>query len=116
VGIASLTRLNNLDLLYIEFEEEAISSLAKCKELRILRGIKIELLGEVLPVIGRKLVSLSCDIKLAEDLERIIEYCPNLECLDIFLEGVRDDNVKLASMKRLLVGALRRLSDLDIDG
>jgi hypothetical protein len=62
LAIASLPRLKSLDLNYCLIGDGALSPLAKCKGLRHLRGIYLELSSDVLRAIVGNLITLQCEL------------------------------------------------------
>jgi hypothetical protein len=110
VAIASLPRLMSLNLIHCVIDIGAVSPLARCKGLKHLRGLNINLSSDVLRAIGGNLKTLRCKLGLG-GLEEIVEYCPNLETLDITVndeEGnwVNDD--ALLSSVRLIKNGLKK--------
>jgi hypothetical protein len=122
VAIASLPRLKSLDLRSCEIEDGAASPLARCKGLRHLRGVSFKLLGDVLPEIGGSLISLECGIAIKNGrrgLERIVEYCPNLEYLEVDLkgEGMWDRNTRIdREVIRFVRREMKKLAKFEFDG
>jgi hypothetical protein len=84
-AIASLSRLKSLELSYCDIDDGAVSPLAKCKGLRHLRGVNIKLSSDVLRAMGGNIKTLRCNLGLG-GLEEIVEYCPNLENLILWLK------------------------------
>jgi hypothetical protein len=118
--IASLPRLKSLNLYNCKIDGEAVSPLAKCKGLRDLRGIKLELSSDVFRAIGGNLVTLQCKLGSGGP-EEIVEYCPNQEHLNIRdrdivvkVEGeALDDETLLLAW--VLKSGLKKLSKLVIN-
>jgi hypothetical protein len=108
VAIASLPHLKSLDLKSCKFEDDGVSILAGCMRLRHLRGDYLKMSGELLREIGGNLVSLKCRSRM-EEIEGIVEFCPNLEDLDIQIEG------NLGYRKDDITRRLKKLSKLKIN-
>jgi hypothetical protein len=68
----------------------------------------------VLPAIGGNLLSLKGRVLRLEEVGRIVEYCPNLEYLEIDFDVV-DEEVPDAG-KRLIKEGLKKLAKLVING
>jgi hypothetical protein len=95
-----------------------VSPLARCKGLRHLIGNDITMSIDVMRAIGGNLRSLKCEMGL-DGLEEIVEYCPNLENLDIFVkdeEGNWLDNEPRLTAGRLINSGLKKLARLVING
>jgi hypothetical protein len=80
-------------------------------------GLNIMLSSDVVRAIGRNLVTLRCNLGL-DGLEEIVEYCPNLENLDIWIEDKEgnwvDDETRL-SAAGLIKRGLIKLTKLEIN-
>jgi hypothetical protein len=117
VEIASLARLKRVDLSDCVIDDEAVSLLVRCMGLRHLIGVNIMLSSDVPRAIGGNLMTLQCKLGL-KGLEKIVEFCPNLENLDIRVkdeEGNRLDNEARMSDAGLIKRGLIRLTKLKIN-
>jgi hypothetical protein len=91
--------------------------LARCKGLRHLRGRNITPSSDVMRAIGGNLIISQCKLGL-DGLEEIVEYCPNLENLDIWIEdkeGNWVDDETLLSAEGLIKNRLKKLTKLEIN-
>jgi hypothetical protein len=113
--IASLPHLSQLEI-YCEIDDEAVSYMTRCRGLNYL-GIRWrDGLIDVFRVIGGNLVSLDLWEMSVEAIDVIVEYCPNLQYLELNLRVENeDDDVRETVEQKLKVG-LKRLAKLDFDG
>jgi hypothetical protein len=118
VAIASLPLLKSLDLSDCRIDYGNVSPLAICKGLRHLRVGNINLSSDVLRAIGGNLMTLQCELG-SRGLEEIVEYCPNIEILEIIVkdeEGKWVNDAARLSVAGLIKNGLKKLKKLAING
>jgi hypothetical protein len=106
--VLSLRRLKHLEI-GCEVNVDAVSALAKCKNLKSLRVGDSDL-SEVLPAIGMNLVSLKMGQVSKEVFEGIAQYCVNLQHLET--SGDVADGESVEVIKK----GLKKLMKLKVNG
>jgi hypothetical protein len=115
-SITSLPRLKSLNINCLITDDD-VSVLSRCKGLMHLDlWPGSSALKNILPSIGRNLVSLEYDSStpFLETVNRIIEYCPKLKMFDVRCEEL-DTETKAADLD-LLKRGLKNLSEFKVDG
>jgi hypothetical protein len=113
--IASLPQLKYLKIgQYCRFAEGAMIALTRCRGLNHLGMCWRDGMRDVLRVIGRNLISLKLwDIYL-ESIDAVVEYCPNLQYLELLVED--DDAEVREAVEQKLKDGLKRLAKLKVYG
>jgi hypothetical protein len=118
LAIASLPRLKSLDLVNCLIDDGDVSHLAKCKGLRHLGGANLELSSDLLREIGGNLATLRFKLG-SRGLEEIVEFCPNLEILEITIKDEEgnfvNDEARRMSAAGLIKNGLKKLTKLKIN-
>jgi hypothetical protein len=112
VEIASLPRLESLDLNNCLIDGGCVSPLARCKGLRHLSGDNFMLSSEVLRAIGCNLLTLQCKLG-SGGLVEIVTYCLSLVDLDIWFED--EDSEDSLCAEGLIKSAIMKFSKLVIN-
>jgi hypothetical protein len=114
--IASLPRLKYLELgPGCRVEAGAVSALKRVRFLKHLQIGWIEGMCDVLRVIGRNLVHLDVYWLSYDEMnwmDCIVEFCPNLQYLDLYFEGVKRDELVKKAKRGLKNLAKLRLDDV----
>jgi hypothetical protein len=70
---------------------------------------------DVLRVIGRNLISLELRKMSVEEIDGVVEYCPNLQYLNVTSRGVMNGE-RVDEVKQILRNGLKRLAKLKVHG
>jgi hypothetical protein len=112
--IASFPHLKFLEMgKNCEIDDEAVSFTTRCRGLNHLGTRWRDDLIDVLCVIGRNLVSLDLWEMSVEEIDAIVEHCPNLQYLEIKV-ATWNNKVRETVEQKLRVG-LKRLAKLKVD-
>jgi hypothetical protein len=114
-AIASLPYLNQLEIGHdCDIADGALSSLARCYELTILSlylSVKFVDLSLLLRDIGRNLTSLDMWYFEADAIDLIVEYCPNLQYLELEVDAA--ETVEFVKWK--LKSGLKKLAKFEVN-
>jgi hypothetical protein len=114
--IASLPRLKSLKIgEYCRFADGSMIALARCRGLNHLSVYLQDGLIDVLRVIGGNLVSLELWDMNLEVIDSVVEYCPNLQYLEMRIVG-RMLAVRVDEAGQKLKNGLKRLAKLEVNG
>jgi hypothetical protein len=114
--IASLPRLKSLTIgKYCYIDDEAVSALNRCRGLNHLGMVWRDGMRDVLRVVGRNLVSLVLWEMSIEEIDGVVEYCPNLQYLQVRIDE-RMLAVRFDEVKQKLKDGLKRLTKLKLNG
>jgi hypothetical protein len=114
--IASLPILKYLELRYCGVSVEAVAALSRCKSINHLSIRWRDGMSDVLRVIGRNLVSLFlCDEMNVEEIDGVVEFCPNLQYLEVSKGGMILA-ARVEEVKDTLKDGLKRLAKLKVNG
>jgi hypothetical protein len=114
--IASLPRLKSLEL--VPGCRVAVGAVSALKRVRCLKHLKIgwiEGMSDVLRVIGRTLIHLDVYWLSYDEIDGIIEYCPNLQYLDLNIIGLKRDAATDADLVKKAKRELKNLAKLRVN-
>jgi hypothetical protein len=114
-AIASLPRLNYLNIRAVEMSSEALFALRKCGTLNHLVVGWSEGLIDLLKVIGADLAGLEISGATAEAWLGIHTNCPNLKYLNISGDDLKDEESMVAALNEGLKKRMQRLSKLKVN-